>query len=171
MKTQFCSSIAFLNRSKKTLLLIIIIAIASVAVSSLISILLSKIHNFDIPALGNIKTIGVEAYWDPNCENKTEALDWGTIWIGSSRNVTLYVRSISNYKVTLNLKATDWMPANISDYMTLSWDYNETTLNPGEIIPVTLTLSSSFSNSFIFYLIDNDVQSFSLDIHIVASEE
>ena len=171
MKTQFHSIIAFLSRSKKTLLLIIIVAITSVATSSLISIMLSETHNFSIPALGNIKTIGVEAYWDPNLENKTEVLDWGTIWVGSSRNMTLYVRSISNYKVTLNLNATDWMPANISDYMTLSWDYNETRLNPGEVIPVTLSLSTSFSDPFIYYIIDNNVQSFSVDIHIVASEE
>jgi hypothetical protein len=171
MKTQFCSLIAFLNRSKKTLLLIVIVAVASVAVSNLIAILLSKVDNLTIPALGNIKTIGVEAYWDPNCENKTEVLDWGTIWISSSTNVTLYIRSISNYKVTLNLNATNWMPANISDYMTLSWDYNETLLNPGEIIPVTLTLSTSFSNSFISYLIANDVKNFNFDISIVASEE
>jgi hypothetical protein len=171
MKTQFQSLIAFLNRSKKTLLLIIIVATASVAVSSLISIMLSKVDNLTIPTLGNIKTIGVEAYWDPNLENKTEVLDWGILSVGLSRNVTLYVRSISNYKITLNLNVTDWMPANISDYMTLSWDYNGTHLNPGEIIPVTLTLSTSYSDSFIFYLIDNDVQSFSLDIHIIASEE
>jgi hypothetical protein len=171
MKTQFQSLIAFLNRSKKTLLLIIIVATASVAVSSLISIMLSKVDNLTIPTLGNIKTIGVEAYWDPNLENKTEVLDWGILSVGLSRNVTFYVRSISNYKITLNLNVTDWMPANISDYMTLSWDYNGTHLNPGEIIPVTLTLSTSYSDSFIFYLIDNDVQSFSLDIHIIASEE
>lgn len=170
MRSRLHSFIAFLRSSKKTLLLILIVAMASIAITTTISILLSKIDNFNIPSLGNIKTIGVEAYWDPNRENKTETLDWGTIWIGTSKNMTLYIRSVSNYKVTLNLNATNWIPANISDYMTLSWDYNGTQLNPSEIIQVTLTLSPSFSNSFVRYLIANDVKNFSLDIHIVASE-
>jgi len=169
MRTRFHSFIAFLNCSKKTLLLIMIVAIASVAVTTTISILLSKTTNFSIPSLGTVKTIGVEVYGDPNRENKTVTIDWDEIWLGSSKNVTLYIRSISNYKVTLNLNATDWVPANVSEYMTLSWDYNGTPLNPGEIIQVTLTLSISYSPSFVSYLIADDVQNFNFDIHIIAS--
>ena len=169
MRARFRSFIAFLNCSKKILLLIMIVAIASVAVTTTVSILLSKTANFSIPSLGNIKTIGVEVYWDQNRENKTETIDWDEIWLGSSKNVTVYIRSISNYEVTINLNATDWNPANVSEYMTLSWDYNGTPLNPGEIIQVTLTLSISYSPSFVSYLIAEDVKNFNVDIHIIAS--
>jgi len=169
MRTRFRSFIAFLRCSKKTLLLMIIVAIASVAVTTTISILLSKIDNLRVPSLATIKTIGVEAYWDSDCENKTGTIDWGTISLGSSKNLTLYIRSVSNFEATLNLNATDWNPANISDYINLSWDYDGTPLNPSEIIQVTLTLSSSSSNSFIPYLIANDVKNFNFGIHIIAS--
>jgi len=169
MRTRFRSFIAFLNCSKKTLLLIMIVAIASVAVTTTISILLSKTTNLTLPSLGNVKTIGVEVYWDQNRENKTETINWDEIWLGSSKNVTVYIRSTSNYKVTINLNATDWNPDNLSEYMNLSWDYNGTPLNPGEIIQVTLTLSVTYSPSFVSYLIAEDVQNFNFDIHIVAA--
>jgi len=169
MMNQFHSFIAFLRSSKKTVLLTVIVAIASITVTTTISILLSNIDNLYVPSLGTIKAIGVEAYWDPNCENETEIIDWGTIWPGSSKNATFYLQSVSNFEATLNLNATNWNPANISDYMSLSWSYNGTPLNPGEIIQVTLTLSAPFSDSFIRYLIVNDVKNFSFDIIIAVS--
>jgi len=169
MRSRFRSFIAFLRSSKKTVLLILIVAIASIAITTTISILLSKIEKLHVPSLATIKTIGVEAYWDPNCENKTETIDWGTIWPGLSKNVTFYVRSVSNFEATLNLNATNWNPVNISDYMSLSWSYNETPLNPGEIVQVTLTLSASSSDAFTHFLIANDVKNFTFDIVIAAS--
>jgi len=164
------SLLAPLRRHKKTILLILIVSTATILISSSISILLSRFSNLTIPGIGTIKTIGVEAYWDLNCENKTETIDWGTIWAGSSKNVTLYMRSVSNFEATLYLNATNWNPANISDYMNLSWNYNGTTVHPDDTIQVTLTLSASSSDSFIHYLITNDVKDFSFDIVIYTSE-
>lgn len=171
MKDIFRVFKTFLNRSKKTLFLILIVALASVALTTTISIMLSKTSNFTLPSLGTVKTIGVEVYWDQNLENKTETINWDEVWVGSSKNVTVYIRSISNYQIILNLNATDWNPADVSDYMNLSWDYNGTLLNPGETIPVMLTLSIPSSYSFVNYLIDNDVQNFNVDIHIIAASE
>ena len=170
MRNKIRSFIAFLRSSKKTVLLIVIVAVASIAITTTIFILLSKTDSLNVLSLGTMKTIGVEAYWDPNRENKTEIIDWGTIWPGSSKNITLYVRSVSNFKATLNLNATNWNPANISDYISLVWSYDGTPVNPGEVIQVTLTLSASSSDSFIQYLVDNDVKDFSFEIVIATSE-
>jgi len=169
MRNRLHSFIAFLHSSKKTVLLILIVAVASIAITTTISILLSKIDNLNVPSLATVKTIGVEAYWDPNCENKTETIDWGAIWTGSSTNKTFYIRSVSNFEATLNLNATNWNPANISNYISLSWSYDGKPLNPGEIIQVTLTLSASSSDSFLHYLIANSVKDFSFDILIAAA--
>jgi hypothetical protein len=169
MRNKIRSFIAFLHSSKKTVLLILVVAIASIAITTTIFILLNRIDRLRVPSLGTMKTIGVEAYWDPNRENKTETIDWGTIWPGSSKNVMIYIRSVSNFKATLNLNTTNWNPANISDYISLSWSYNGTPLDPSETIQVTLTLSASSSDSFVQYLIANDVKDFSFDIVIVAS--
>jgi len=163
------SFINFLNYSKKTMLLMIIVAIASVAITTTIAIELNKNSNLTVPSLGTIRTIGVEVYSSQNMENKITTINWNEIWLGTSKNITVYVRSISNYRVTLNLRAEDWTPATLSDHMTLSWDYNGTALNPDEIIQVTLTLSIEYSPSLVNYLIANDTENFNVDIHIIAS--
>jgi len=166
----FNSLFALLRRHKKTLLLILVVSTATTLISSAVSMWLSSFHNLTIPTMGTIKTVGVEAYWDPNCENKTETIDWGTIWLGSTKNVTLYIRSVSNVKTSLHLNASNIIPANVSEHLNLSWNYDETLLNPKETIQVTLFLSTSADTLFARYLIANDVKDFSLDIHIVAYE-
>ena len=176
MKSKFQSVINFIVRSKKTLLLIIIVAFVSVSTTTLISVMLSHYDNFSFPSLGTIKTIGVDSYYldsdnkTVDYSNKTEKLNWGILDIGSTNSVELLIKSTSNYDVILNLSVTDWTPENISDYLTVSWDYKEEIMKPGEELNVILTLSSSSSPSFISYLIDNKVKTFNCDIHIVASE-
>lgn len=177
---RFHSFGCFLKASYKTLVLVAIVAVVSVAASSLVAIMLS--HSDDeiyLPSLGTIKTIGVETYWDQNGENRRENLTWNEIQIQKLEgdevkmnqvNTTLYVKSVSNLRVTLNMSVTDWNPVEISDYLTISWDYNETILNPREIIPVTMTLSASSSNAFINYLVENEITRFDVVIHIVASD-
>ena len=177
---QLHSFICFLKASYKTLVLVAIVAVISVATASLVAMILS--HSDDeiyLPSLGTIKTIGVEIYWDLDGENRRENLTWNEIQIQKLEgdevqmnqvNTTVYVKSVSNFRVTLNMFLTDWNPVEISDYLTISWDYNGTILNPGEIIPVTMTLSASSSDAFIDYLVENETTRFDVVIHIVASD-
>jgi hypothetical protein len=174
------SFICFLKASYKTLVLVAIVAVISVAGTSLVAMMLS--HSDDevyLPSLGTIKTIEVETYWDADGENRRENLTWNEIQIEKLEwdeikvnpvNTTVYVKSVSNLKVTLNMFLTDWNPVEISDYLTISWDYNKTILDPGEIIPVTMTLSASSSDAFIDYLVENEITRFDVVIHIVASD-
>lgn len=162
----FCA----LKASRKTILLMVIVALVSIACTSLISIMLLTTDNVYLPSLGTIKTIDVETYWDENLETKRETLDWGEIETGMSSNLTLYVKSTSNFVVTVNLTLTDWDPQNISDYLSITWDYNGTLLNPGDVIPVTLTLTVPSSEDFINYLVTNEVRTFSVVVHLIASE-
>ncbi|MCW4016272.1 MAG: hypothetical protein NWF06_07875 [Candidatus Bathyarchaeota archaeon] len=163
------SFIAFLRSSKKTILMILTVTILSILLTSAFSALLNNLSNLSISSLGTITTVGVEAYWDPECENKTEAINWGTICPGSSNSFILYIKSFSNVKTTLDLLISNFEPLELSEYMTLSWDYNEIQLDPGQVIQVTLFLSTSADSSLVYYLINSNVNSFSIVIHIVAA--
>lgn len=171
MKNTLISLLEFLRSSKRTILVITITAVSTIAISAIASAWLAKTIKLYVPSLGIIKTLGVEAYWDKNLQNQTEAINWGTIWPGSSKNFTFYLQSISNTETTLHLNTTNWNPANISEYMTLSWNYNDTILHPNETIQVTLVLTTSSSNTFLHYLITNDVKEFNFDIIISTSEQ
>lgn len=180
-RSTFSSFLRFLRFSKKTILVIAAAIIITLIVSSSISIWMSKVTNFTFPTIGTIRFRGVEGYWNKNLTNKTEACDWGTIWPGLSKNLTLYLRSISNIGTTLNLTQENWAfrnsnndvvaaPTNTTLHMNLTWNYNNTTVQPGEVLQVTLTLSVDRSSDFIEFLIANDVKAFSVDIIISASE-
>lgn len=164
------SLIGFLNSSKKTILLMLLVATISLAFTTTVSILGNETSNFTVPSLGTVKTIGVEAYWDQNCENKTYQIDWDIIWPGLSKNVTLYIRNVSNIPTTLRLNLSDLNPVGISKYINLSWDYNGAVLNSDKTVKVMLFLSASSDESFNQYIIGNHVKDFSIDIQIVASE-
>ena len=160
-----------MKSSRKILLLITIVAIISVASSTLVSSLLTQSSSdVYLPSLGNIKTVEVEIYWDSRGEHIRDNLSWDEIEPGKSVNTTVYIKSVSNFKVTLSLKLTDWNPPEVSDYITISWDYNGTRVNPGEIIPVTMMLSASSSNDFIDYLVVNEIKGFTVDVHFLASD-
>lgn len=169
--------------SKNTVLLIIIVVLITLLLSAMIAVLLSRTHNLRVPSLGTIMTEGVEAYWDANLTDKIDAnekIDWGTLQLGSSSNVTIYLLSVSNIETTLKLaeenlvfyqNQTPLQPSsNILTYMNLSWNYKGDILRPGDTIQVTLALKAEYSPDFISYLIENDVESFSLDIHIQTSD-
>lgn len=171
----------FPRPSKKAILILLLIAAVMIVVSVLILSWPAVITNLKVPSLGKLTTIGVEAYWDKKLENKTEEVYWGTVYQGSSQNVTLYIRSTSNVKTTLSLETTNWTfnnsdgniasePTDSTPFMNLTWNYNGTSIDLNETIQVTLTLSTSSSPEFTQYLITNDIKTFSFDILIQASE-
>jgi len=179
LKDLFDSFIEFLRHSKKTVLLIIVVAAITLILSTIISMLLTRIDNYSFPSLGTIRTTGVNA--------SIQFIDWGTIYPGTLTNRSFYIQSESNVETILMLETanytlldpddnnvTDSLPGDIdpSDALNVTWSSTGTRIgppiSPGEEIYVTLTMWASNDISFINYLIDNRVQEFSFDIRIYA---
>ena len=178
----FGSVVAFLHRSKRTVLLIVVVAVVTLTLSAFLSIILDDAGNLSFPSLGRIHTVGVKAYWDQDETNETKQIIWGTVFTGLSYNVTLYLRSTSNVQTKLELTTTNWTYINTNDtiaagpvqatpYMNLTWNYNNQTLDPGHTIPTTLTLTADNSEDFVKFLINNNIRQFTMDITIEANEK
>ena len=132
----------------------------------------NDVNDRTISTTGTIYVRGLEIYGgDIKAGSSGKAyIDWGELTIGSSKNVSLYVQSTSNFDVELGLNMTNLMPAGIEDYITISWDYDGTVLSPGHNpLLVTLNLDVSSSREFVSYLVENEVTEFSFDISIYAS--
>ena len=71
----------------------------------------------------SVKGIGAGIYWDEACTNRTLSLNWGVIEVGSSSNLTVYVRNEYSSAVSLRLEASNWTPSTASNYMSLNWNY------------------------------------------------
>ena len=90
---------------------------------------------------GTVKTIGVGVYWDDGCANPLSSVDWGVLEPGSSENVSCYIRNEGSSVSTLSMYTSNWSPSNASDYLSLSWDYGEQSIDVDEVVQVTFTLS------------------------------
>ena len=175
---QFASSAKdYLVRKRKIILLMMIVVVATLLLSSLISVLLESNYSVNLPSVGNIRTIGVEAYMDEQLENKSYDITWGTVYPGSVVNATRYVLSISNEEITLNMTVEDWQYHNSSGivsnetaYINLNWNSEGNVLKPGQHAIVVFTLNVSLSLDFINFVIKNQVESFSFDLRISPKE-
>lgn len=122
---------------------------------------------FNATSTGTINVTGIEAYGgDIRTINGTNTIDWGTFQLGESKNVSFTIKSISNTPTKIAYRITDFSPESLADFMTLDWNYTETTLQPQEQIPIRFTLSLSASADAINYLVTNKVTTFKLDISI-----
>jgi hypothetical protein len=179
------SSLAdFLRIKKEIILLVIIVSAATLAVSTIVSIWLSRYHNLHFPSLGTIQVTVVEVYGnDINyTQDGVPFIDWGTVYPGMATNRSFYINNTGNTLVTLSLKisnltfqdadnrnVTGNLP--IESPLNLTWNYNNTVLGRKEEIYVTLTLTVSSHPDFIEYLIAYDVTKFTFDVVITPVEQ
>jgi hypothetical protein len=170
LKKHVVSLFSPMINSRKILLLMVVVAILSIAITSFVSVMLSSYANHHLPSLAVIKTIDVETYWDSAAQNKIDVIDWGEIEPGKSVDITFYLKSVSNFDVTVDLVLTDWSPPNIAEYVSITWDYDDSVLEPRELIQVTMSLSASSSSNFVSYLVENEITNFNVAIHFIATD-
>jgi hypothetical protein len=132
---------------------IVLASIAVVYALTSVSVYLSSV--------GTVKALGVGVYWDSGCSQTVSSIDWGSAEPGAVKNVTVYIRNEGNAPITLSLQTANWNPADATDYISLSWNYGGQTIDPNQVLAVTLSLSIS-SNI-------QGITSFSFDIVVVGS--
>jgi len=129
--------------------------------STLGPVVSSLLTNRTIGNTGSVRAVGVGVYWDYNGTSTVNAFDWGFIEPGANKTITCYVKNVGNQVVTLSMSTSNWNPQNATQFMTLSWNREGTTLNPGQIITATFTLAVSASTQ--------GITNFSFDVTITGS--
>jgi hypothetical protein len=161
----------FLSQSRKSILLAVAVATITLITNTLIAIWISNSFDIHIPSIGTIRLIGVEAYGgDINITNGQISLDVGTIHVGTPKNVSFYIRSVSNMPTTLNLIVDNWNPDGLERYMNVSWNYSGNQVAVGEEIPIRINIDTVDTADFWGYLITNHITSFGFSLTIKVSE-
>jgi hypothetical protein len=106
-------------------------------------------------------TAGIGIYSDSQCNTLLSSVSWGTLQPGESQAAICYIKNEGNTPIILSLQVSNWSPASASNYLALSWNYNNQPISPNQVIQVTLTLSVA-SNI-------NGITTFGFDITIVGS--
>jgi len=95
----------------------------------------------DKPFQGNVWTIGVEVYAEPECINIVNNVDFGGIYPDDSNSFTYYVKNTRNTDVTLTVVYTDILPVEVLTVLDFSATYDTGVLAAGEVTPLQLTVT------------------------------
>ena len=106
-------------------------------------------------------TIEIDVYSDSACTQPISNVVWGNIETGSSIFQSIYIRNSGDDGVLLSLSAENWDPVSSTNYLQLTWNYDGSTIVPGEVREVVLTLTAAASVT--------GIDSFSFDIVITGS--
>ena len=123
------------TREQATALAIVGLIVAAVVVGAVVY------YTLQLRGSGRIKTVGLKVYSDPGATLEVSAVDWGDIAPGGVSQVLLYLKSTSTVPTNLTLTTQNYDPSTAQNYMTLTWDYDGSTLQPGEIRAVRFTLA------------------------------
>lgn len=106
----------------------------------LVALTLASHSQCAISNVGTIVAIGLEAHEDVNCTQPLSQNEWGFLEPNETASHVCYVKSVSNINSTLMLTPGNWNPPSSSNYLTLSWNYDNSTLQPNEVLEVTFNL-------------------------------
>jgi hypothetical protein len=127
-------------RLKANLWLLAVISLATVsglAVSGLLTV--SK----TLSSSGSVKAINVEVYWDFECTQIVDSINWGVPSPGDTVNRNIFVKNTGNAPLNLSLTTASWTPAEAESNLFTSWDGEGISVGSGEVVAVTLTLEVS----------------------------
>jgi len=111
-----------------------------------------------------IETIGLKAYFEPECINEVTYLNWDII--EQQKNYTIYLKNIGLTNITLTMTTTEWNPINVSNYVSVTWNYNNETLTPNEVLQVTFTFTVTNEQA----IVNEQIRDISWTITITAIE-
>ena len=91
---------------------------------------------------GAVKAIGVSLYNNSECTIPLSSINWGLMEPGETKRYPVYAKNEGNYDIYLTLDVDDdsWIPPEASDYLVLSWDYDNSTIIPNDVVEITLDL-------------------------------
>jgi hypothetical protein len=92
----------------------------------------------------------ISVYEDAGCTEHVSSISWGTLELGGTQQVVVYVRNDGNDTFNLDLATRDWQPGNAYLWLNFSWSCQNTTITAGQVVKVTQTLhvSSDFPSGF-----------------------
>jgi hypothetical protein len=118
---------------------VIALTIAALALTLTTAAVLSA--NQVVPLNGAINAVNLGVYSDSECTQTATALNVGSLSPGGTATQTVYIKNTGNIPETLTMTTGNWNPANANNYLTLSWNQQNTVLNAGQTIQATLTLT------------------------------
>jgi hypothetical protein len=116
----------------------------------------------ELPNNATANELGIEIYWDSKCTTRVSLIDWGSLEPETSKTVTLFIKNKGKTPLTLSHYVANCEPFEITNWLTLTWDYTGQSIEFKEVVQVVFKL----------YVSENadPMETFSFDIVIVDTQ-
>jgi hypothetical protein len=84
---------------------------------------------------------GLDVYEDLEGTTKIISIEWGTLYPGESKTEIIYLNNYGTYPMKLSMTTLNWTPKEAEEYITVTWDLEETDLAIGEYAMAQITIS------------------------------
>lgn len=145
---------------KRAITFAVVACLIGMAIGSTVTLAVLNVQRA-IPSSGLVVAVNVGVYSDSACTLNLTSIDWGNVYPGGSVSRTIYVRNTGNAPITLSMSTASWNPSTATGQITVTWDKENASLNPGQSTLATLTLNVSPSIS--------GVTSFSVNVVVTGS--
>lgn len=98
-------------------------------------------HFQPIRNVGTVRVIGVDVFADAELTSRLTEIPWGVMSPDESRNVTVWIQNTGNYAQKLVMWTESWNPTSAFDFISLTWDYDDSWIPVNDAILVVFTLS------------------------------
>ena len=133
-------------KPKRVLLAVVAACIAGMLVGSAVTFAVLQ-RSVSFPTSGMIIGVNVGVFADSGCTQNLTSVSWGSVYPGDSVSRTIYVKNTGNAAISLSMALSGWNPAVANGPLSIVWDREGVSLNPGLSISATLTLNVSPSVS------------------------
>jgi hypothetical protein len=116
-----------------------------------------------VPSSGNVITVNVGVYSDSSCTQNLTSINWGSFEPGETKSGIIYVKNIGTLPVNIHMTTASWNPTSANGPIALTWNKENTALNPGSQVTATLTLTVADDIT--------DITNFSFDIIFTGTTE
>lgn len=150
-KGRFGSRFMVVSRAVKMVLIMMTASLAAVG-TLLTSGLLTTQKSIDSggaintvvdPGGGGGGNINIDFFSDSGCTVPLSALTWGSLDPGANDTRTIYIKNSGSVNVTLNCTVSGWNPVEADDFISVTWDRENSVLAPGASVAATFTLTVS----------------------------
>ncbi len=118
-------------------------------------------YQVTISSHGTIVSREFSFFSDAACTVKVSSIDWGQVGAGEQVSRSLFMKSTLSDSAVASLAVGNFAPASGSSYLACTWNYNGAAISPGQVVPVTFTLTVASTVT--------GISSFSFDIEVTAT--
>jgi hypothetical protein len=135
---------SYVYPKKFKVFLVVAILVASLLIGGILTHAFGTLQTSQqVTNSGVMASPGLGVYTDLAATKNCTNIDWGVTYPGATITRSGYLRNNGNIPMNISLAVGPFVPSEASQYLSVSWDGQYKIIQPGSIVPITVTLATS----------------------------